>query len=153
MIVFRLCRNNYTDFLSGIGAEKVGGRWNSRGIKMVYASGSRSLCTAELAVHIPLGIIPVDYRIVEIKIPSKIRVQNFVISKLPPDWKIFPHPVSTQLIGNEFIKQNKYAVCKVPSAVVPGDFNFLINPYHKDFHLIEVRKTEPFEFDHRLFKK
>lgn len=153
MIVFRLCKSKYSDFLSGIGAEKVGGRWNSKGVKMVYTSGSRSLCTAELAVHLPLGIIPVDFMITSIEIPAKIKITTIPTAQLPIEWRKFPHPVSTQLIGNDFIKRNKFAVCKVPSAVVPGDFNFLLNPYHKDFHLIRVKKTEKFEFDERLFRR
>lgn len=153
MIVFRLCRSKYADFLSGQGASISGGRWNSKGVKMLYTSCSRSLCTAELAVHLPLGIIPVDFMLISIEIPARVKFSNLSIGELPFDWKVFPHPVSTQLIGNDFIKKNKYAVCKVPSAVVPGDFNFILNPFHKDFHLIRVKKTEKFEFDERLFRR
>ncbi len=153
MIVFRLCRSKYPDFLSGQGASISGGRWNGKGVKMVYTSCSRSLCTAELAVHLALGIVPVDYLITSIEIPTKIKIKIFPLSQLPLEWRAFPHPVSTQLIGNNFIKRNKFAVCKVPSAVVPGDFNFILNPFHKDFHLIRVRKTERFEFDERLFRR
>lgn len=151
MIVFRLSRSKYPDFLSGYGASISGGRWNSKGVKMVYTSCSRSLCTAELAVHLQLGIVPSDYLITSIEIPTRIKIKIFPIAKLPKEWRAFPHPVSTQLIGNEFIKQNKFAVGKVPSAVVPGDFNFILNPFHKDFHWIRVKKTEKFEFDERLF--
>ncbi|MBI3509683.1 MAG: RES family NAD+ phosphorylase [Bacteroidetes bacterium] len=153
MIVFRLGSNRYPDFLSGTGAEKTGGRWNSRGVKMVYTSESRSLCTAELAVHLPLGIVPADYEIVTIKIPLQIKIKVLSEKDLPEDWRKFPHSLSTQLIGNKFIRENKYAVFKVPSAVVPGDFNFLLNPYHRKFSPIRIMKREKFEFDQRLFRR
>jgi RES domain-containing protein len=153
MIVFRLCRSRYTDFLSGLGAEKYGGRWNSKGVSLVYTSSSRSLCTTELAVHLPLGIVPADFRIASIEIPVKVKIKTITVADLAADWRVFPHPFSTKLLGDGFVKKNKHAVCKVPSAVVPGDFNFLLNPHHKDFHLIKVRKVEDFEFDERLFKR
>lgn len=153
MIVFRLCRSRYTDFLSGIGAEKYGGRWNSKGMSLVYTSSSRSLCTTELAVHLPLGIVPNDFRIGSIEIPSKVKIKTISPSELPDDWRKFPHPFSTKFIGDTLVKKNKFAVFKVPSAVVPGDFNFLLNPQHKDFQLIKVKKVEDFEFDERLFRR
>ena len=153
MIVFRLCRNTHPDFLSGIGAERSGGRWNSKGVKMVYTSESRSLCTAELAVHLPLGILPTEYLLVTIEIPRKIKVDVLPEKGLSPDWKLFPHPDSTQRTGNAFVKESRYAVLKVPSAVVPGDFNFLLNPFHPDFHWVKVVKTEKFSFDERLFRR
>jgi RES domain-containing protein len=153
MIVFRLCSAAFPDFLSGNGASIAGGRWNTKGMKMVYTSSSRSLCTAELAVHLPLGIIPVNFMIVSIEIPARIKILALPEDKLPQNWRKFPYPSSTQILGNDFIKQNKSAVCKVPSAVVPGDFNFLLNPSHKDFHLIKVKQTVKFEFDERLFKR
>ena len=70
MIVYRLAKSKFAKDLSGRGAEIAGGRWNSKGVRMVYASASRALCTTEIAVHTPLGNVPTDYQIISIIIPS-----------------------------------------------------------------------------------
>jgi RES domain-containing protein len=151
MIVFRLAKAKFSHELSGRGAEKSGGRWNSKGVSMVYTSESRALCTTEIAVHTPLGLLPKDYKIITIEIPDSIKILTLAVNKLPADWKSIPHSGSTQLIGDDFIRQNKSAVLKVPSAVVAGDFNFLLNPGHRDFSKIKVLSVEDFGFDSRLF--
>lgn len=152
MIVFRLSKCSYCDDLSGKGAELWGGRWNSKGLALVYTSESRALCITEIAVHIPLGIMPEDYCMSTIEIPEDIFVKEIEMSQLPDDWKSFPHSESTQIIGNEFIKSKKELVLKVPSAVVPGEYNYLINPAHATISKIRIVNTEAFLFDERLFK-
>lgn len=153
MTVFRLYKGKHKNDLSGKGAEISGGRWNSKGVAMVYTSDSRALCMAEIAVHAPLGIIPNDYWIMEIEIPDNIKIQDVDPSSLSNDWKNFPHPHSTQVIGDKFISEGNFLVLKVPSAVVQDDFNYLVNPGHKSFSKILVKSTELFEFDERLFRK
>ena len=71
MIVFRLSKAAYALDLSGKGAEKTGGRWNSKGVPMVYAGSSRALCTAEIAVHLPLGLVPAGYSLTQLEIPDR----------------------------------------------------------------------------------
>ena len=153
MIVFRLSKSVYANDLSGRGAEKAGGRWNSKGTAIIYTSESRALCTTEIAVHTPLGILPLDYVIIAIEIPKTVAVQELKDTELPEDWKSLPHSHSTQEIGDAFIAAEKFAVIKVPSAVVQGEFNYLLNPAHRDFKKIKVKLTEPFDFDERLFIK
>ena len=153
MIVFRLSKSKYSNDLSGKGAEKSGGRWNSRGTAMVYTSESRALCTTEVAVHTPLGILPKDYVLVSIKIPDDIKIQTLSVKTLPSDWNSIPHSGTTQDLGDLFVGANNLAVMKVPSAVVPGDFNFLFNPVHPDSSKIKITKTEAFSFDKRMFLK
>ncbi len=153
MKVYRLSKARFSEDLSGKGAELAGGRWNSKGKAVLYTSQSRALCTAEIAVHTPLGNIPVGYELVEIKIPDDIQMKEVEISDLPPDWKSIPHSHSTQEIGDKFISDKGFLVFKVPSVVVPGDFNFLINPSHRRFYEIEITSITPFEFDQRLFSK
>ncbi|MEO5947634.1 MAG: RES family NAD+ phosphorylase [Chitinophagaceae bacterium] len=153
MIVYRLSKKKYCRDLSGKGAEIAGGRWNSKSIAMIYTSESRSLCTAEIAVHIPLGNIPSDYFLSTIEIPDTADVLEIKEAGLPKDWKTIPHSNSTQLLGDNFISANKLLVMKVPSVVVQGDFNYLLNPVHNLFSKVKVIKTEAFEFDERLFKK
>lgn len=153
MIVFRLSKSVYANDLSGRGAEKAGGRWNSKGTAMVYTSESRALCTTEIAVHTPLGILPLDYVIIAIEIPKTLPIQELPVDTLPEDWKSLPHSHSTQELGETFISAEKFAILRVPSAVVQGEFNYLLNPSHRDFKKIKVKLIEPFDFDERLFIK
>lgn len=153
MIVFRLSKSKYSKDLSGSGAEKTGGRWNSKGKALIYTSSSRALCVAEIAVHTPFGILPKDYELIAIGIPDETSTQEIKKSDLPKDWHSFPHSNSTQTFGDTFISQNKYLVLKVPSAVVQGDFNYLINPKHPDSTKIKIISIESFQFDERLFIK
>ncbi|MFT2009358.1 RES family NAD+ phosphorylase [Pontibacter sp. 13R65] len=153
MIVYRLSKGRYRNDLSGKGAELAGGRWNSKGVAMLYTSESIALCTVEIAVHTPLGIVPDGYYLISIHVPDDLSLQVLEPQALPTDWKLFPHPNSTQEIGDAFVFDAVYMTLKVPSATVQGNYNFLLNPRHKDFSKVEVVKTEPFAFDHRLFKK
>ena len=151
MIVFRLCKSKYAADLSGKGAELTGGRWNSKGTPLLYTSRSRALCTVEIAVHTPLGNIPDDYCLVTIEIPDNIPVLKLNLSELPMDWNVFPHSHNTQLLGDRFVASARYTVMQVPSAIVQGEFNFLINPASSESKRITIKDTEPFLFDSRLF--
>ena len=153
MIVYRLSRARFSKDLSGRGAELAGGRWNSKGTPMLYTSDSIALCTVEVAVHMPLGIVPLDYQLVHIRIPDEIEIKELPETILPEDWKSFPHSNATQVIGDEFIVAQEALVLKVPSAAVQGTYNYLVNPRHKDFNAVTIVATEPFEFDKRLFVK
>ncbi len=153
MIVFRLSKRRYRNDLSGRGAELSGGRWNSKGVSMVYTSESRALCAAEIAVHAPLGIIPKDYYIISIGIADNFSVKITDTEKLPDKWSSFPYLDFTKEMGDEFIRKEEFPVMKVPSAVIQGDYNYLINPLHPDSKRIKVLDSEPFKFDVRLFLK
>jgi len=153
MIIYRLSRQQYINDLSGRGAELAGGRWNSKGIPMLYTSESRALAAIEIAVHTPLGILPSNYYLATIEIQDIHRAVTVDLDDLPPNWSKSPFLKITQKIGDSFIKENKHLVLRVPSATVKGDHNYLINPHHSDFGKVKVISTEPFEFDSRLFKK
>ena len=152
MIVYRLAKKRFCNDLSGKGAELAGGRWNSKGMAMLYTSQSRALCLAEIAVHLPFGIVPIEYYLVEIDIPDSASITEINAQQLKKDWNSFPHSSETQQLGNDFIFKGKALVLKVPSAVVQGDFNYLINPKHAEFQQIKIKNTELFSFDERLFK-
>lgn len=153
MTVYRLSKEKYKNDLSGKGAEIAGGRWNSKGTAMLYTSQSRALCTTEIAVHIPLGIIPANYWITTIEFPDTAGIYEIDAGMLPGDWKTVPHSHTTQIIGDTFITNRKFLVMKAPSAVIQGDFNYLINPLHSLFPQIKIIATDLFEFDERLFKR
>lgn len=150
MIVYRLSRAKYSHDLSGKGAELAGARWNSKGIALVYTGQTIALCMAEVAVHIPFGIIPIDYELITLEIPDE-EIFELKKSQLPEDWKSLPNSFSTQGIGDEFVKKGKQMILKVPSAVVQGEFNYLINPLHPKIKKVKIKKTETFSFDQRLF--
>ena len=148
MIVYRLSKEIYANDLRGKGAEIAGGRWNSKGNAALYTGQSIALCVTEIAVHIPLGILPKDYRLVHIEVPDG---DYYEPKRLPKDWNVFPHIHDTQKLGDKFIKDNKNLVMKIPSAAVQGEFNYIINPRHPDFSKIKIKKIEKFTFDDRLF--
>jgi len=152
MLVYRLSRAKYSKKLDGIGAAKFGNRWNSKGTEMVYTAQSRALALAEVAVHLSIATLPSDYRMIEIEIPSSIKVGVLYRNRLPALWNQYPHIKGTQVLGDKFVQNQKMAVMKVPSAVVQGDYNFLINPNHKDASKIKIKSIEPFPLDKRLFK-
>lgn len=151
MIVFRLSREEYKDEISGYGASLNGQRWNSKGTEVVYTAQTRALANSEVAVHISLGILPMDYHMVSIEIPNSVKVSELQKSELPSGWDAIPSQPNSQVIGDQFVKENKYAVLKVPSAVVKGEFNFIMNPKHRDFKKIKITNTESFPFDPRYF--
>ncbi|HHL52669.1 MAG TPA: RES domain-containing protein [Flammeovirgaceae bacterium] len=152
MVVFRLSKRKYADRLSGRGAAKYANRWNSMGTEIIYTSESRALAMAEVAVHLTLATLPDDYVMIEINIPDKLSIEQVHFKDLPANWASSPPVTSTQRIGDAFVSSMQACVLKVPSAVVPGDYNFLLNPHHKDFKQIKIIKVVPFVFDKRIFQ-
>ena len=153
MIVYRLSKSKFAGDLSGKGAEIAGGRWNSKGVAVIYTGESRALCVAEIAVHTGLGNIPKDYQLVSIEIPDDAEIFKIAVTELSPNWSSIPHLATTQILGDRLLQLNRHLVIKVPSAVVQGDFNYLINPKHKDFNKVKIVKIEEFSFDKRMFIK
>ena len=107
---------------------------------------------AEVAVHFTLATLPDDYVMITVFVPDAISVQRLAISDLPADWNTFPHPSTTQTIGDRFVADNKFCILQIPSAVTQGDYNLLINPNHPDFRRIKIIATDKFPFDKRIFK-
>ncbi len=152
MEVFRLSRAAFARDLNGKGAALRGARWNSKGVELIYTAMNRSLAMAEVAVHLTLATLPDDYQMIAINIPDDVTIDEVHLNDLPLDWNVFPHPISTQKIGDQFVREGKYGVLKIPSSVTKGDFNMLINPNHVDFKRIAIKSIEPFPFDRRIFR-
>lgn len=152
MKVYRLSRKKYSAELSGKGAAMVGGRWNSRGTEVIYTAQSRALAMAEVAVHLSIATLPEDFVMVEIEIPAETSIFEVETKDLPKNWNSFPYHPKTQDFGDSFVLDKKACVLKVPSAVVKGDFNFLINPAHPEFEDIKILRISNFPFDNRLFE-
>jgi RES domain-containing protein len=152
MEVFRLARKKYPIELSGKGASISGARWNSKGTEIIYCAQNRALAMAEVLVHLSLATLPGDFVMLTIEIPVEVSLEVLDPKILNINWNVFPCTFETSLLGDDFIKRSEACVLKVPSAVVKGDFNYLINPYHVDFYKIIITEQNDFPFDKRIFK-
>lgn len=152
MEVYRLARKQFAGELSGKGSALYGARWNSVGIELVYTAQNRALAMAEIVVHLTLATLPHDFLMMTISIPDDIDMIIVREEDLPTGWNDFPYRTSSQDVGDDFARSNKTCLLQVPSAVVQGEHNILINPKHKDFSGIKIVKTVEFPFDKRIFK-
>jgi RES domain-containing protein len=155
MLVFRIEREKHLNSaLSGIGASlSEGFRWNSISTRIVYAAESRALAILEVSVHLDLQEdLPTDRYLITLEIPDEVEILELDQMDLPLNWDAKPPIVETQLIGDDFVNQQTAAVLKVPSAVVPEEFNYLINPLHTDAQKIKMTASKQLLFDARLKK-
>lgn len=135
---------------SGIGARLAGGRWNLAGDAAVYVSGTLSLAALELFVHLgprstaAFGLVSIPVEILEELISEP--------PNLPKNWRAQPPPSTTKTLGSEWLRSGESCVLKVPSAIVPVENNFVLNPAHPDFSVIRIGEEEPFSFDPRMWK-
>jgi RES domain-containing protein len=133
---------------TGEGAKRAGGRWNSIGVPVVYVSATLSLALVEVLVHLPAGILPA-FSATPVEFDESL-VIALPTASLPARWRANSPPPDTQAIGDAWINEGRSAVLKVPSVVVPGEFNYLLNPLHSGFSRITVGSAVPFPFDARL---
>lgn len=153
MVVFRIEREKYlTITLLGIGASiSEGYRWNSINTRVIYTAESRALAILEISVHLDLSEdLPNDRYYVAIEIPDDIAIQEVKLEDLPEDWNSNPPTLTTQTISDDFVYFNEAAILKVPSSIVPQEFNYLINPNHLDSSKIKVISTAKMIFDSRF---
>ncbi len=148
MIRYRICHSAYKDDISGTGAKLFGSRWNSKGVPMLYTAEHMSLAALEMLVHLFYTEIPVTFYLVSIYIPDNSSVTELKINKLKTGWQ--NDEGYSAFIGDEFIKSRETLYMKVPSAVVPEENNYLINPLHPDFKKVQITSTRQFAFDKRL---
>lgn len=147
MIVYRITRERYAQDLSGTGARLYGGRWNPKGTALLYTAESRALAAMELAVHTDLNDLPDDLQLVTLELPA-----DALVYQVNPfeHWDKHPPDLSTKMKGDHFVSQGKQLVMQVPSVVIRGDHNCLINPAHEQFKSIKTVDITPFFFDERL---
>lgn len=150
MELFRFAHKNFKDDISGEGARLFGGRWNSIGIAALYVSSTASLALLEVLAHQVKFSDLDDQHLITLHIPSSISVAKVALSKLKKDWK--EDVEHTQFIGDSFLKEGEHLLLQVPSVVVPLEWNYVINPNHKDHRKIRIVSTVPFSFDVRLYK-
>jgi RES domain-containing protein len=149
MTVYRLATEMYKEDLSGTGAKLYGGRWNSIGIPVLYTTENISLSVLEILVRTGFNTIPDNYHILKLSVPDNMKENRISKEKIKSNWK--SDTGLTQWLGSEFIKSSKSLYLKVPSAIVDEEYNFIINPAHRDFAKIKIESCKKFQFDKRLF--
>ena len=146
---FRLCSNDYLP-LDSTGSKLAGGRWNSKKVPVVYLSESIALAVLEVTVN--ATDLPDDYKLTEVSIDDTL-IESLIIATLPPTWREGAPFPTTRKIGDQWCSEKRSAVLRVPSSVVPQEFNLIVNTEHPDFAKITSRDLGLFEFDSRLRPK
>jgi RES domain-containing protein len=134
---------------TGEGARRYGGRWNSPGIAIVYTAESQSLAALEMVVHLDSSELLRNYVVFEVGIDESLVVQ-VGLAQLPKNWRADPPPRKVREVGDAWAKAATSAVLQVPSATLPAEYNFLLNPHHSDFPRLVIGKASAFQFDARL---
>jgi RES domain-containing protein len=149
---WRICRRRWAaEAASGEGARLYGGRWNSRGVPVVYASLSLALAAVETFVNLEPNLIPEDVVSIEGAIPESLEVRRLDPTALPSGWAT-SRVESLRHLGDDWIRGAESAALLVPSAAIRGEWNVLLNPMHADFPKIRFQAPEPFSFDARMFR-
>lgn len=155
MRLYRLCKQRHAktfkDAFSGYGAYQYGGRWNRKGQYAAYTSSSIALATLEILVHADLEDLPNDLVCASIKVPDGIAIHRIEPHQLPNNWRNNdPTPNALADIGSNYLTQNKHLLMQVPSAVIPSEYNYIVNPLHTDFSRLTDFQLSRFEVDPRL---
>ena len=137
------------DAFAGEGARRGGGRWNSKGVRVVYASGSLSLAALEVMVHTHFYSALKYYVCIPIDFDPGLS-QSITIEDLSDTWKADPIPQSLKNMGDRWIYNQESVILKVPSVIIPVEYNYLINPSHPDFEKVVIHSPQKFAFDPRL---
>jgi len=149
MHVYRICLARWADSLNASGQAA---RWNSKENLVIYSANSRPLaCLENVLCRSGEGLMEA-FRVLTIEISDEVRVEIFDDTRLPEHWASFQEVDSTQAFGDEWLRSGRTAILQIPSALLPLEFNFLINPNHADFARISLLSSEPFAFAPRLKK-
>lgn len=150
MRLYRIAERQFAADLSGEGARLYGGRWNPKGVPMIYVAESVALAALEVLIRLST---PKHYCRVVYELPDSSTCETLTIADLPPNWQL-PHP-NVQLIdlGKRWAQEERSLLLRVPSAVVCGEgWNYLINPSHPEFSSVFIADIAPFEYDSRLLR-
>ncbi len=145
-------RSHWRTAFNGEGARIYGGRWNSVGTPVIYTAESQALAVLEMLAHMDSPELLKRYVLFEVQFGEAL-VRELTKSMLPRNWKSDPVPRAAQAVGDEWVRAGKSAVLAVPSVLVPGEKNYLLNPRHEDFKKVKIGKAQPYEVDARLARK
>ena len=146
MILYRLARAPFRA-LDGEGARRFGGRWTSPGRPAIYAAASAGLAVLEVLVHLdlPPDLIPRDYRLLRIELPADAPAET--LARAPADDR------DRRRLGDGFLERGEALALRVPSVIVPGEHNAILNPRHRAMGGVRLVADHPFQFDPRLFRR
>jgi RES domain-containing protein len=142
-------RRHVEEAFNGEGARLYGGRWNSPGVPVVYVAESRALAALEIMAGLRSRATLNAYVLIEVRFEEYL-VEELDRDSLPVAWRTSPPRPETQAIGDRWVREARSVVLRVPSVVIPAEFNFLLNPTHPEFDAVEILGPTPFEFDSRL---
>jgi RES domain-containing protein len=153
MIVFRISKEKFHKDISGTGSRIYGGRWNYKGFPTLYTSETRALSTLELLVHTDNDLLPPNLKLLSVELPLIAEeIMSIQIRDLPKKWRKSPPSELLKLIGKKnLIDQNRLAI-KVPSVIIPDEYNIVINPLHEGFKDVKIKRIEDYKIDIRLLK-
>lgn len=144
---WRLCAARFAaTAFSGEGARLAGGRWNSPGVAVVYVAESRALALLEQLVHFDPDFIPPAFVVLPVDIPGDVAIEAIDPARLAVDLP----PDACRRLGDDWARELRTAVLPVPSAVVPAEWNYVLNPAHPEFGRLIIRERAPFAVDRRL---
>ena len=151
-VAWRIVKSRHADSaFDGEGARLYGGRWNSPGVSVAYASETRALCLLEILAGLGSVRPLASYVLIPAAFDESL-VLEFQDHDLPGDWRQSPPLPSTQKIGDEWAGQLRSAILRVPSVFVPDEHNYLLNPAHPDFRRIQIGSPQEIEIDSRLIR-
>jgi RES domain-containing protein len=149
MEVFHIGTKKFASQLTGEGAKLHGGRWNSIGTACLYTAESISLCVLEYAANVSLHQMPASLCITAYSLPEK-SWKEFSLDELPKNWQEIPSPVETQEWGSTKLQAADFLALKLPSVIIPSEYNYILNPLHPDFKKVRIKEILPFTFDSRI---
>jgi len=150
MKAYRISKHKYLEDLSGRGAEIHGGRWNKVGTPLLYCCTNLSLAALEQLARNSLVLLNKHFGFVELELPNSIEIKELNHTELPKNWRQDDPSEKTQSIGTKFIREQKSLVLKVPSAMLPFEYNLLINPLHKEFKSIKISNKGSLDLNVRM---
>ena len=153
MIVYRITKKEHAA-LDGMGGLFGPGRWHKKGSLVIYASEHASLAAWEKIVHVAsFENLSINLSLIKIEIPDEIEIQTAPLNFLVKGWDSFPFCNETVSYGTSFLQNKEYLALKVPSAIIPDEFNIILNPLHPDLQACKVISSIPFIFDKRILKE
>lgn len=135
------------DSLDGEGARRYGSRWTPKGVAVVYVSATLSLAVLERFVHTDPDLEPLNLVAVPVDADAGLTIESLDAADLPADWRTYPAPESLARLGANWVSAARTALLAVPSAVIPHERNYLLNPGHPEFGRLVIGPAEPFAFD------
>ena len=149
MLLYRIGKTKYAKDLDGIGAKVNGGRWNHEGVACIYTAESRALSLLEYSAHVSIDTIPRALSFTIFEVPDN-SIHEIKMAKLPVNWNEWPHQKEARDFGTKLLNKTKHLVLKFPSAIIPAEFIYVINPLHARMKEIKIKAAQHYVYDQRL---